>query len=240
MTNKFDKLIEQVLSEVLVGSAKRNRLKSEKLDHVLANPRSVKRGFGQLKRRTISQSNDQGNKNSTGRVSKNARVKPVYKTKQVSKRDFIHNVKSDYDGGYTDGMTNREHAIRGEKLRKHFKKLNHESFINNIKYKLRNKYGMFNNCIVCKKTITDKTDFFMVNDSIWKSVFPNENGNDGFIHWNCFEHNLGRKLTINDFTDYAKYPVNYENKRIIQLRRDGRQERRTDRQLRRASRKQQL
>lgn len=118
MTKKFDAYCEQLLSEVLVGSKKRNKIE-ENINNIIAKPRSVHRGAGSIKRRTIGQSHDRGNKNRTGRVSKDPRVKPVYKTKQLAKRDFIRDLKTDYDGGYQDRLTPLNHVDRQVKLRRH-------------------------------------------------------------------------------------------------------------------------
>lgn len=115
MTKLFDTLFEKVLSEVLIGSAKRNKMKRESsMDKILPHPRSVKKGWGQLKRRTIGQAN----KNKTGKISKDPRSKNVYDTEHVSKREFRRVGKTNYDGGYADHITNLNHRVRGEKLNK--------------------------------------------------------------------------------------------------------------------------
>lgn len=92
-----------------------------------------------------------------------------------------------------------------------------EGIIQDVKYKMRGVFNVFNKCISCNAAINDRTDSFMVNDNLWKSVFPKFDGKDGFIHWDCFEAKLGRLLTAQDFKQYSKYPINNRNTRIQQL-----------------------
>lgn len=83
MTKKFDEYYEQVLSEVLVGSKKRNKLNEDRsMTNITPNSRSVKKGMGLIKLRTRGQANQ----NTTGKVSKQPNTMNVYKTKHVSKR----------------------------------------------------------------------------------------------------------------------------------------------------------
>lgn len=83
MTKKFDEYYTSLLSEVLVGSKKRNKL-TEDLDMMNITPtgRSVNKGVGLIKLRTRGQAKQ----NTTGKISKKPNTMNVYNTKHVSKR----------------------------------------------------------------------------------------------------------------------------------------------------------
>ena len=61
------------------------------------------------------------------------------------------------------------------------------------------------NCVDCHKKIKVNTkDYYMVQDHIWEEGVQEENRGN-LICLDCLEKRLGRKLKIEDFTDY---PVN--------------------------------
>ena len=73
------------------------------------------------------------------------------------------------------------------------------------------------NCTDCKKGINiNGEDRFMVNDEIWNQYV--EDKGDTQVCWDCLEKRIKRKLKYEDFSQYMKFPINKDNKKIQNLK----------------------
>ena len=56
----------------------------------------------------------------------------------------------------------------------------------------------------------------MVNDEIWNQYV--EDKGDTQVCWDCLEKRIKRKLKYEDFSQYMKFPINKDNKKIQNLK----------------------
>lgn len=124
MTNNFDALYESLLSEVVVGSAKRNKPgmgrkggKLRDINHVTSKPRRIKKHAAHI--RPVGKSIG----NETGKHSKNPNSKPVYSKSGVkpNKNRSQRSLKvkgNPYSSRHDEFGTQRKIADRREKLLK--------------------------------------------------------------------------------------------------------------------------
>lgn len=66
-------------------------------------------------------------------------------------------------------------------------------------------YGSDFDCIKCDIDTLEIGEYYMVHNHIWLSANSNPNGN-GMMCIGCLEQQLGRRLTLEDFTSA---PINH-------------------------------